>query len=138
MSTTLEPDELEDLDCDLGIGTTRSERTALRRTAIHDIEPGADWNDVEHAILTRRSIPWNILRAAMNSSADLKESMLPWKSRSSARQPRAVAKSPLVQALWYFSMRSRLFISTLLYPCGTEGSLDDIHFDPLSPMGLPA
>lgn len=48
--------DLEDLDCDLEVDTTRSERTALRRSAIHDIEPGADWNDVEHAILTRRSI----------------------------------------------------------------------------------
>jgi nitroreductase len=43
--------ELEDLECEL-----EDDRTARRRVAIHDPEPGADWNDVEHAILTRRSI----------------------------------------------------------------------------------
>lgn len=30
--------------------------TARRRSLIHDVPPGADWNEVEEAILTRRSI----------------------------------------------------------------------------------
>ena len=56
MSDTLDLKELEDLECALEADESKGERTARRRTAIHDIEPGADWNDVEHAILTRRSI----------------------------------------------------------------------------------
>lgn len=59
MSETLDLedlDDLEDLECELELEETRADRTARRRAAVHDIEPGADWNDVEHAILTRRSI----------------------------------------------------------------------------------
>ncbi len=59
MSDTFELEELEnleDLECELEAAETKADRTARRRTAIQDIEPGADWNDVEHAILTRRSI----------------------------------------------------------------------------------
>jgi len=60
MSDTLDIEDLEaleDLECEEQAGgETKADRTARRRTAIHDIEPGADWNDVEHAILTRRSI----------------------------------------------------------------------------------
>jgi nitroreductase len=58
MSETLDRDDidLEDLECEFEPTETKADRTARRRTAIHDIEPGADWNDVEHAILTRRSI----------------------------------------------------------------------------------
>ena len=57
MSETLEhEDDLENLECELEEAEAKAGRTARRRTAIHDIEPGADWNDVEHAILTRRSI----------------------------------------------------------------------------------
>jgi nitroreductase len=51
MSDILELEDAEDLECAL-----EDDRTARRRVAIQDIEPGADWNDVEHAILTRRSI----------------------------------------------------------------------------------
>ena len=50
---------LEALECELEATEhveTAHDRTLRRRTAVHDIEPGADWNDVEHAILTRRSI----------------------------------------------------------------------------------
>ncbi len=53
MSETLDLEALEDLECEL---ETKHDRTLRRRTHINDIEPGADWNDVEHAILTRRSI----------------------------------------------------------------------------------
>jgi len=53
MSDTLDLEDLEDLECDT---ETKHDRTLRRRTHIDDIEPGADWNDVEHAILTRRSI----------------------------------------------------------------------------------
>jgi nitroreductase len=56
MSETLDLENLEDLECELETAETKADRTARRRTAIHDIEPGADWNDVEHHILTRRSI----------------------------------------------------------------------------------
>ncbi|MFI4933161.1 MAG: nitroreductase family protein [Caulobacterales bacterium] len=57
MSDVLDKDDIEDLD-DLECPTTETkhDRTLRRRVHIHDIEPGADWNDVEHAILTRRSI----------------------------------------------------------------------------------
>lgn len=46
-----------ELECDAEeeLGTL-AERIARRRMAIREPEPGADWNDVEHAILTRRSI----------------------------------------------------------------------------------
>jgi nitroreductase len=53
MSETLDLEALEDLECET---ETRHDRTLRRRSHIHDIEPGAEWNDVEHAILTRRSI----------------------------------------------------------------------------------
>ncbi|MFI4974648.1 MAG: nitroreductase family protein [Caulobacterales bacterium] len=56
MSDTLDLEDLEELECALDEAEAKADRTARRRTAIHDIEPGADWNDVEHAILTRRSI----------------------------------------------------------------------------------
>lgn len=56
MSDILEHEDLEDLECELDAAAAKAGRTQRRRTAIHDIEPGADWNDVEHAILTRRSI----------------------------------------------------------------------------------
>ena len=48
--------DLEELECELDAAAAKAGRKARRRTAIQDIEPGADWNDVEHAILTRRSI----------------------------------------------------------------------------------
>ena len=53
MTETLDLDRLEDIECAL---ETKHDRNLRRHTYIHDIEPGADWNDVEHAILTRRSI----------------------------------------------------------------------------------
>ena len=56
MDGTLELEDLEDLECELEALETLADRTARRRSAIQEIEPGADWNDVEHAILTRRSI----------------------------------------------------------------------------------
>jgi nitroreductase len=59
MSETLDLEDLEaleDLECELEPAETKADRTARRRTTIHDPEPGADWNDVEHAMLTRRSI----------------------------------------------------------------------------------
>lgn len=56
MSDERTDQELEDLECELDELAARAGRTQRRRTAIRDIEPGADWNDVEHAILTRRSI----------------------------------------------------------------------------------
>ena len=59
MSDILDDQELEDLEeleCEVDEAAAKAGRTQRRRTAIHDIEPGADWNDVEHAILTRRSI----------------------------------------------------------------------------------
>jgi nitroreductase len=56
MNDILDHEDLEDLECELDEAAAKAGRTARRRTAIHDIEPGADWNDVEHAILTRRSI----------------------------------------------------------------------------------
>lgn len=62
MNQTIDEIELEQLDCDKAEAEAaahaagKAGRTASRRVAVHDIEPGADWNDVEHAILTRRSI----------------------------------------------------------------------------------
>ena len=59
MSDVLDKDDLgnlEDLECVPPPVETKHDRTLRRRSHIHDIEPGADWNDVEHAILTRRSI----------------------------------------------------------------------------------
>jgi nitroreductase len=51
MSDVVDLEDTEDLECAL-----EDDRTARRRVAIHDIAPGADWNEVEEAILTRRSI----------------------------------------------------------------------------------
>lgn len=56
MNQVLDDRELEDLECELDEAAAKAGRTASRRVAINDIEPGAEWNDVEHAILTRRSI----------------------------------------------------------------------------------
>ena len=56
MSDTIDLETLEDLECEPDWDATKHERTLRRRAHIHDIEPSADWNDVEHAILTRRSI----------------------------------------------------------------------------------
>ena len=56
MTETLELEDLEALECELEAREGLAERTARRRAAIQEIDPGADWNDVEHAILTRRSI----------------------------------------------------------------------------------
>lgn len=56
MNDFFDDQELEKLECELDAAASKAGRTARRRTAIRDIEPGADWNDVEHAILTRRSI----------------------------------------------------------------------------------
>lgn len=56
MDDILNDQDLEDLECDLDVAGAKAGRVARRRTAIHDIEPGAEWNDVEQAILTRRSI----------------------------------------------------------------------------------
>src|SRR5579864_1883952 len=59
MSDVLDKDDLldlEDVECEPAPTETRHDRTLRRRAHIRDIEPGADWNDVEHAILTRRSI----------------------------------------------------------------------------------
>ncbi len=56
MSDTLELDDLEELECELEAAETAHDRTLRRRAAALEIEPGADWNDVEHAMLTRRSI----------------------------------------------------------------------------------
>lgn len=46
MSDVLDPEDIE----------TGDDLTSLRRSAIRDVEPGADWTAVEDAILTRRSI----------------------------------------------------------------------------------
>jgi len=56
VSDILTERELEDLDCELEKSAAKSGRISLRRTAVHDIEEGADWNEVERTILTRRSI----------------------------------------------------------------------------------
>ncbi|HEV2364412.1 MAG TPA: nitroreductase family protein [Caulobacteraceae bacterium] len=53
MNEILDLESLEDIECET---ETKHDRTLRRRTHIHDIQPGADWNEVEHAILTRRSI----------------------------------------------------------------------------------
>jgi nitroreductase len=53
MSDTIDLETLEDVECEL---ETKHDRNLRRHTHTQDIEPGADWNDVEHAILTRRSI----------------------------------------------------------------------------------
>jgi nitroreductase len=59
MTYTLSPEELdalENLECDQQQVETKHDRQLRRHANIHDIEPGADWNQVEQAILSRRSI----------------------------------------------------------------------------------